>query len=67
MVAARIDKCVFGAYDTKGGAVSLGYRLNDDPRLNHRFSLLGGIKHFECSKLLSQFFRERRGGYLAKN
>ncbi len=63
MVQARIKTCVFGTYDGKGGALSLGYRLHQDKRLNHQFQIYGGIKHFECSKLLSQFFRERRASY----
>lgn len=63
MVQSRIKKCVFGAYDAKGGALSLGYHLHQDKRLNHQFSIMGGIKHFECSKILSQFFRERRSSY----
>jgi tRNA(adenine34) deaminase len=67
LVQARIKQCVFGAYDSKGGAISLGYLLHQDKRLNHQFSVMGGIKHFECSKLLSQFFRERRTSYRPKN
>jgi tRNA(adenine34) deaminase len=67
MVQSRIRMCVFGAYDTKGGALSLGYRLHQDKRLNHQFDVIGGIKHFECSRLLSQFFKERRTGYRPKN
>ena len=63
MVQSRIGRCVFGAYDPKGGAISLGYRLHQDKRLNHRFSVCGGIKHFDCSKILSQFFKERRTTY----
>ena len=66
MVQSRIGRCIFGAYDPKGGAISLGYRLHQDRRLNHRFSIVGGIKHFECSKILSQFFRERRATYRPK-
>ena len=57
---ARIKQVVFGAYDAKGGALSLGYALHRDPRLNHRFSMIGGVLHYECSRLLSQFFKERR-------
>lgn len=57
---ARLQQVVFGAYDPKGGALSLGYPIHKDKRLNHRFSVLGGVMHFECSKLLSQFFKERR-------
>jgi tRNA(adenine34) deaminase len=67
MVQARIKQCVFGAYDGKGGALSLGYTLHQDKRLNHQFSVVGGIKHFECSKVLSQFFKERRNTYRLKN
>lgn len=67
MVQARIKRCIFGAFDAKGGALSLGYHLHQDKRLNHQFAIMGGIKHFECSKLLSQFFRERRSGYKVKN
>ncbi len=57
---SRIDRVVFGAYDPKGGALSLGYALHRDTRLNHRFSMVGGVLHYECSRLLSQFFKERR-------
>lgn len=67
MVQSRIRQCVFGAYDAKGGALSLGYHLHQDKRLNHQFSIIGGIKHFECSKVLSQFFKERRNSYRPKN
>ncbi len=67
LVQSRVKQCVFGAYDAKGGALSLGYHLHQDKRLNHQFSIVGGVKHFECSKLLSQFFRERRNSYKTKN
>jgi tRNA(adenine34) deaminase len=67
LVQSRVKLCVFGAYDAKGGALSLGYHLHQDRRLNHQFSIMGGIRHFECSKLLSQFFKERRSGYKGKN
>ncbi len=63
---ARISKLVFGAYDSKGGALSLGYNLNNDKRLNHSFSTIGGIKHFECSKIISDFFKQKRLHYNSK-
>jgi len=63
LIQARISRLVFGAYDKKGGALSLGYHLNSDNRLNHRFSVMGGVMHYECSKQLSQFFKERRKQY----
>lgn len=67
LVQARVKLCVFGAYDSKGGALSLGYHLHQDKRLNHQFSIVGGMRHFECSRLLSQFFKQRRSGYKPKN
>ncbi len=66
LVQARVKACVFGAYDQKGGALSLGYHLHRDKRLNHQFSVVGGVMHFECSRILSQFFRERRTSYRQK-
>lgn len=63
MVQARISHLYFGAYDSKGGAISLNYNLHKDTRLNHQFQVTGGIRHFECSRLLSNFFKERRSNY----
>ena len=67
MVQARIEALVFGAYDPKGGSLSLGYNLYNDTRLNHRFDVMGGVRHYEAAKLLSQFFREKRKGYKLTN
>lgn len=66
LLQARIKTLVFGAYDKKGGAISLGYNFAKDSRLNHTFNIVGGIKHFECSKILSNFFHEKRQFYKSK-
>jgi len=63
MVQARIGKLFFGAYDPKGGALSLNYNFYKDRKLNHSFPVLGGLRHFECSKILSTFFKEKRTNY----
>jgi tRNA(adenine34) deaminase len=52
---------VFGAMDPKGGAARTLYRILDDPRLNHRAEVGGGVLEAECSELLQEFFRKRRG------
>ena len=65
-VQARIGRLVFGAYDKKGGALSLGYKLFKDSRLNHQFPVVGGVKHFDCSRILSRFFKEKRTFYSGK-
>lgn len=60
IVLARIERLVFGADDPKAGmAGSLG-NLVQDPRLNHRVELLGGVLAGESSLLLRSFFRARR-------
>ncbi len=63
---SRIKRIVFGAYDSKGGSLSLGYCLYKDSRFNHSFAVTGGICHYESSRILSQFFREKRMNYKRK-
>ena len=64
LVQTRIGHLYFGAYDAKGGALSLNYNFYKDEKLNHSFSVTGGLRHFECSKLLSTFFKEKRAGHI---
>ena len=62
VVLARIPRLVFGAADPKAGmAGSLG-NIVQDPRLNHRVDLLGGVLAEESAELLRGFFRARRQG-----
>ena len=63
MIQARIGTLLFGAYDPKGGSLSLNYNFYKDQKLNHASPVIGGLRHFECSKLLSTFFREKRTSY----
>ncbi|MDB5348777.1 MAG: cytosine/adenosine deaminase [Planctomycetota bacterium] len=60
IVQARLSEVIFGAFDPKAGACSSLYRLADDPRLNHRAIVRGGVMAEECGEVLSQFFRSRR-------
>ncbi len=63
---ARLSHVVFGAYDPKGGALSLGYDVHDDKRLNHQFTVMGGVDHYNCSQLMSRFFKDKRRAYKYK-
>lgn len=65
MVNARIDRCVYGAADPKGGAVGSLFCLHDDARLNHAFPVTAGVLVGECAELLSAFFAARRAGEVA--
>ena len=60
MVNARIDRCVFGAYDPKGGALGTLYNVSHDPRLNHEFEVTGGVLEDECAAQLKAFFAQLR-------
>jgi tRNA(adenine34) deaminase len=60
MVHARVRRLVFGACDPKAGAAVSLYRVAEDRRLNHRFTVLGGVDADECGALLREFFVARR-------
>jgi tRNA(adenine34) deaminase len=60
IVLARLPRLVFGAYDPKAGMCGSLGNLVQDPRLNHRVELVGGVSGRECGDLLRAFFRARR-------
>ena len=60
LVASRLGRLVFGAYDPKAGSCGSLYNLCVDPRLNHELSVLGGVRSEEAGALLVSFFAERR-------
>lgn len=60
MYQSRIARCVFGAPAPKSGACGTLYEINADPRLNHNFEVIAGVREEECQQLLQQFFKERR-------
>lgn len=60
LVNARLDRCIFGASDPKAGACGTLYRIAEDPRLNHRVTVVGGVLAEDSVALLQRFFRARR-------
>jgi tRNA(adenine34) deaminase len=60
IVHARIERVIFGARDTKYGAVVSLYNILDDRRLNHQVKITEGILREECGEIMSRFFREKR-------
>lgn len=60
MVNARLGRVVFGATDSKAGAVTSHFRLLDGDVLNHAVEFQAGIEKQECGDLLRTFFRARR-------
>jgi tRNA(adenine34) deaminase len=60
IVMARIPVLVYGAKDPKAGASHSLFSITSDERLNHRCQIITGVLEAECSKLLSDFFKEIR-------
>src|SRR5262245_35177397 len=62
LVAARIDRLVFGARDLRFGGVRSKFSLADSDVLNHRVEIVEGVLGPECVQLLRDFFLTRRHG-----
>jgi tRNA(adenine34) deaminase len=60
ILQARIPRVIFGAWDEKAGAVGSVNDLLRDRRLPHRVEVTAGILESESSRLLREFFTERR-------
>jgi tRNA(adenine34) deaminase len=60
IVAARIPKVVFGAWDERVGASGSIYDILRDPRLGKPVEVVAGILESECAGLLKEFFSSRR-------
>jgi len=61
IVHARVSRLVYGAEDSKAGAIVSCYRIGSDRKLNHTLEVTGGILREQSSELLRSFFRDRRG------
>jgi tRNA(adenine34) deaminase len=60
IVLARLPVVVYGCTDPKAGACHTLYQITDDPRLNHRAQVIGGVLAEPCATLLREFFQGRR-------
>jgi len=60
IIHARISRVVYGAADPKSGACGSVVNLFEESRLNHHTVIAGGVMAEEASKLLQDFFSERR-------
>lgn len=60
IVNARVGRLIYGCDDPKAGAVRTLFQLCDDPRLNHRVEIVGGILADSCGQLLRDFFQAQR-------
>ncbi|WP_194747709.1 tRNA adenosine(34) deaminase TadA [Staphylococcus chromogenes] len=60
IVMSRIDTVVYGAKDPKGGCSGSLMNLIQDPRMNHRVTLVTGVLAYSCGQLLKNFFKRLR-------
>lgn len=60
VVHARLQRVVFGAPDSKGGAAGGALNLLQFPTLNHRCEITAGVRLEECRSLLKSFFAGQR-------
>lgn len=60
LVAARVQRLVFGAWEPKTGAVGSLWDVVRDRRSPHRPEVVGGVLADECAALLTEFFAHHR-------
>jgi tRNA(adenine34) deaminase len=60
IVAARIPRVVFGAWDERIGAAGSIYDVLRDSRLGKPVEVIPGVLEAECSAVLKSFFEAKR-------
>jgi tRNA(adenine34) deaminase len=60
LIAARVDRVVFGAWDDKAGACGSVWDLPRDRAALHHPEVVGGVLAAEAAALLAEFFAQRR-------
>lgn len=60
VVHARVERVVFGAEDSRSGACGSVFDLVGASELNHQVEVTGGVLAEESTRLLQDFFSERR-------
>ena len=60
IVAARIPRVVFGAWDERVGAAGSIYDILRDSRLGRPVEVIASVLEAECTAVLKEFFASRR-------
>ncbi len=61
LVHVRMRRVIFGCMDERAGAAGGVINLLQMPGLNHRCEITAGVLREECSAILQDFFRKKRG------
>ena len=59
IINSRLDRIVYGAKDSKAGSCESVINLFDLP-YNHKPDVTSGILEYECSSILTEFFKKLR-------
>ncbi len=60
IVQSRLDKVYIGTMNPKAGSAGSVVNLLDEPGFNHQVGIERGVLQEECSRLLTDFFKELR-------
>lgn len=60
IIHSRVRRLIYGATEPKAGAVISNSSVLDQPWVNHRVDVVGGVLQDECSSMISNFFQNRR-------
>lgn len=60
LVAARVQRLVFGGRDLRFGGVRSKFQIADSDLLNHKVEIVEGVLAVECVELLQNFFSPLR-------
>lgn len=60
IVHARLAKVIYGTAEPKAGVVTSRDRFFERDWLNHQVEIAGPVLQERCSKMLSDFFKQRR-------
>ena len=60
LVMSRVKRLVYGAPDSRAGAVDSVFNIVDNRWLNHQLEVRAGVLEDDCRALLKKFFSDRR-------
>ncbi len=61
-ILARVPRVVFGAHEPRTGACESVFSIPNDPALEHRIVVTGGVEADRCRELMQRFFKDKRQG-----
>ncbi len=60
IIQSRLKQLVYGASDSKGGAVESVMNVLHEKAWNHKVQVTAGILEEECANILKAYFKEKR-------